>query len=159
MKDLEMLIERIVSEINEEIDKLLNLKSEYQEFLKKYPQMDKYLLRTKASYLADFYIGVERIFKIIAEEINGGLPKGENWHKRLLLDMSLKIGQRTPVISKVLYENLLKFLGFRHVVRHIYGFELNENRLNELADIYESVLEGFIKEMEMFCNSLRSRLL
>ncbi|MGA1865802.1 MAG: hypothetical protein ACMUHX_12165 [bacterium] len=59
MKNLEMLIERIISEINEEIDKLLNLKSEYQEFLKKYPQMDKYLLRTKASYLADFYIGVE----------------------------------------------------------------------------------------------------
>ncbi|MGA1865801.1 MAG: hypothetical protein ACMUHX_12160 [bacterium] len=97
--------------------------------------------------------------KIIAEEINGGLPKGENRHKRLLLDMRLKIGQRTPVISKVLYENLLKFLGYRHVVRHIYGFELNENRLNELANIYESVLEGFIKEMEMFCDSLRSRLL
>ena len=47
-------------------------------FLEKYPSLDRYLLRTKASFLADFYMGVERIFKIIAEELNGGTPKGED---------------------------------------------------------------------------------
>lgn len=158
MMDDELLAERIISEIKEELSNLLKLRKEYQEFLKKYSSMDKYLLRTKASFLADFYMGVERISKIIAEEINGGIPKGEDWHKRLLLDMSLNIGGRPPVISKKLYGNLLKFLGFRHVVRQAYGFELDEKKLEELAAIFEPVLKEFISEVEKFCNFLRSQV-
>jgi hypothetical protein len=82
--------------------------------------------KAKASFFADFYMSVERISILIASELNGGIPKGEDWHKRLLLDMSLTIGERPPVLSKKLYEELLKFLGFRHVIRHAYGFDLNE---------------------------------
>ncbi len=119
--------------------------------------MDKYLLRTKASFLADFYMGVERISQIIAAEINGGTPKGEDWHKRLLLDMSLNIGGRSPVISKKLYGNLLKFLGFRYFVRQAYGFDLDEKKLEELAAIFELALGEFISEVEEFCNFLQSQ--
>ena len=81
----ELIIERIISEIKEETGSIIVLSNEYKNFLEKYPLLDRYLLRTKASFLADFYMGVERIFKIIAEELNGGTPKGEDWHKRLLL--------------------------------------------------------------------------
>lgn len=155
MRNDELLVERIISEIKEELDNLLKLRNEYKDFLKKYPSIDKYLLRAKASFLADFYVGVEKISKIIAEEINGGIPKGEDWHKRLLLDMNLSIGGRPPVISKELYSGLLKFLGFRHVVRQAYGFELDEKKLEELAAIFEPVLEKFFTEIEGFCNTLR----
>ncbi len=40
--------------------------------------------------------------------------------------MSLNIGERPPVISRELQGGLLMFLGFRHVVRQVYGFELDE---------------------------------
>ncbi|MCF6149859.1 MAG: hypothetical protein E3K37_14495 [Candidatus Kuenenia sp.] len=153
----ELTIERIISEIKEETSSLRALRDEYKNFLEKYPLLDRYLLRTKASFLADFYMGVERIFKIIAEELNGGTPKGEDWHKRLLLDMSLCIGERPPVISKELYRQLLMFLGFRHVVRQVYGFELDEKRLEALSVHFEPVLEKFIEEMESFCRFLRNR--
>jgi len=46
--------------------------------------MDTYLLRAKASFMADFYMGVENIFRTISEELNGGVPRGDGWHKRLL---------------------------------------------------------------------------
>lgn len=155
--DNEMTIERIISEIKEETGSLRALRDEYKNFLEKYPSLDKYLLRTKASFLADFYMGVERIFKIIAEELNGGTPKGEDWYKRLLLDMRLNIGERPPVVSKELYNKLLMFLGFRHVVRQVYGFELDEKRLEALSSHFESVLEKFIEEIESFCRFLRNR--
>ncbi len=129
----------------------------YHHFLQKYVYMDKYLLRVKASFLADFYMGVERIFKIIAVELNGGTPKGEDWHKRLLLDMSINIGGRNPVISKELYGNLLKFLGFRHIVRQIYGFELDEKKLDEIASIFESVMDELIREIKKFCGFLQDQ--
>ncbi len=151
------MVERVISEIKEELSHLVKLRNEYQEFLEKYPSTDKYLLRTKSSFLADFYMGVERIFKIIAVELNGGTPKGEDWRKRLLLDMSINIGGRPPIISKGLYSSLLKFLGFRHVVRQAYGFELDEKKLEELFAIFEPVLEKFILEIEAFCISLRTQ--
>lgn len=132
--------------------------NEYKNFLEKYPLLDRYLLRTKASFLADFYMGVERIFKIIAEELNGGTPKGEDWHKRLLLDMSLNIGERPPVISRELQGSLLMFLGSRYVVRQVYGFELDEKRLEALSVHFEPVLEKFIKEIEDFCQFLKDRV-
>lgn len=155
--DNEMALERIVSEIKEETGSLKALRNDYKNFLEKYPSLDKYLLRAKASFLADFYMGVERIFKIIAEELNGGTPKGEDWHKRLLLDMSLNIGKKPPVISGELYSKLLMFLGFRHVVRQVYGFELDEKRLDALSVHFEPVLEKFIEEIESFCRFLRNR--
>jgi len=153
----ELIIERIISEIREETGSLVALRDEYKNFLEKYPSLDKYLLRTKASFLADFYMGVERIFKIIAEELHGGAPKGDDWHKRLLLDMSLNIGERPPVVSRELYSKLLMFLGFRHVVRQVYGFELDEKRLEALSVHFESVLEKVIEEIEYFCQFLRNR--
>lgn len=92
--------------------------------------MDVYLLRAKASFMADFYMGVEKIFRLIGEELNGGLPKGEVWHKKLLRNMTLEIkGVRPAIISDELYQDLVKFLGFRHVVRQAYGFQLDENNL------------------------------
>ena len=158
MRDDELLIERIISELKEELKGLQKLRGEYLGFLKKYPSIDKYLLRSKASFLADFYMGVERISKIIAAELNGGTPKGEDWHKRLLLDMGLNIGGRPPVISKELHCNLLQFLGFRHVVRQAYGFELDEKKLEGLAAVFELVMEEFIDEVEQFCNFFRSQV-
>lgn len=114
--------------------------------------MDNYLLRVKASFMADFYMGVEKIFRLIIEEINGGAPRGEGWHKRLLHAMSLEMkGLRPPVISKGLYSDLLNFLGFRHVVRQAYGFQLDVIKLNDLEKIFQKTWKKFSREIKKFC--------
>ena len=87
----ELLLRRIKAELLSELDQISKLMDEYSDFIGKYSKhIDVYLLRVKASFMADFYMGVEKIFKLIVEELNGGAPRGEGSHKRLLHTMSLK---------------------------------------------------------------------
>lgn len=156
MKRDEILLKRIKAEILSELKHISRLMDEYHDFLTKYSsQMDSYLLRVKASFMADFYMGVEKIFKIISEELNGGTPRGEGWHKKLLYTMTLEIeGVRPSVISEGLYQVLMKFLGFRHVVRQAYGFQLDEKKLMELEKIFEKTWKQFFREINKFCHFL-----
>jgi uncharacterized protein YutE (UPF0331/DUF86 family) len=156
MKKEERFLKRIKSEILAELEHISNLMKEYDDFLNKYAaHMDIYLLRVQASFMADFYMGMEKILRLIAEELNGGVPRGEGWHKKLLHTMTIEIdGVRPPVISKKLYEDLLKFLAFRHVVRQAYGFQLNEKKLIELEKIFKKTYKGFHREIKKFCSFL-----
>ena len=156
MKKDKLFLKRIRTEILSELEQVLKLMKEYDDFIRKYStHMDAYLLRVKASFMADFYMGVEKIFKLIVEELNGGAPRGEGWHKRLLHTMALEIkGVRPAVISNELYLDLLKFLGFRHVVRQAYGFQLDEKKLEELEKIFKKTWKKFSMETRKFCNFL-----
>ena len=126
--------ERIIAEIRKELDNVNHISLEFDRFRRKYPEPDEFLLRALGSLIADFYNAVEKLFCIISEECDGGLPQGEMWHKRLLTDMRIPIGERTPVISDDLYARLLPFLGFRHVFRQAYGFELDKKKVMALAE-------------------------
>jgi len=111
--------------------------------------------RAKGSILHDFYNACERIFELIAREINGGLPLSELWHKKLLYQMTLQIkGMRPAVISKKLAAELDEFLAFRHLFRNIYGFELQGERLNELAAKLEKTARLFTREITTFVKKL-----
>lgn len=156
MKKDELFLKRIKTEILAELGQVSKLMDEYGDFVNKYSdQMDIYLLRVKASFMADFYMGVEKIFKLIVEELNGGTPRGEGWHKRLLHTMALEVkGIRPAVISNELYLDLLKFLGFRHVVRQAYGFQLDVKKLEELEKIFKKTWKRFFMEIRKFGNFL-----
>jgi hypothetical protein len=47
------------------------------------------LISALTLYLENFYMGVERIFVLIAKEIDKITPSGESWHIQLLKQMSL----------------------------------------------------------------------
>ena len=159
MKKDELFLKRIKTEILAELAQVAQLMDEYSDFVMKYSErMDIFLLRAKASFMADFYMGVEKIFKLIIEELNGGAPRGEGWHKRLLHTMSLEIkGSRPAVISNELYADLLKFLGFRHVVRQAYGFQLDEKKLDDLGKIFQKTWKRFSREVKAFCSFLEGK--
>ena len=54
-------------------------------------------VRGVASVLQDFYSGVERVFERIALELDGGLPRGADWHNQLLNRMEVEVeGVRPP---------------------------------------------------------------
>src|SRR5688572_19326107 len=44
----------------------------------------------------DFYVGLERLFEAVADNIDGSLPDGANWHRDLLAQMRLDLGARRP---------------------------------------------------------------
>ena len=159
MRKNELFLKRIRREILSELEQISKLIDEYDGFIRKYSDhMDLYLARVKASFMADFYMGVEKICRLIAEELNGGTPRGEGWHKRLLHAMTIEAkGLRPAVISHNLYQDLLKFLGFRHVVRQAYGFQLDEKKLEELEKIFKKTWKTFSREIRNFCGFLEGK--
>ncbi len=84
--------------------------------------------------LHGFYSGIERIFERLAETLDGNLPKGENWHQALLVQMSKDVtGIRPAVISLQTLKRLDEYRGFRHVVRNVYTFHFDEAKLEKLV--------------------------
>ncbi len=153
----QQFLERIAAELNAELLNLEKVYHEKQSFQKKYAVLDSHLVRALSSYIADFYGGVERILKIVSEEIDGGLPKSESWHKQLLANAHIKVADRPPVISDSTHDALLPYLAFRHVFRNAYGFELDKERIQSLDNNLPDLLDRFSKDIRHFCDSLTSQ--
>ena len=112
---------------------------------------DSFTLRARGSMLHDFYSGIERVFVRIAEELNGGVPQGEQWHRQIVTDMSLKIpGVRPAVIDAALAEELADYLRFRHVFRNVYGSLLQAERMRPLEERLPRVLAAFLTQVRAF---------
>jgi len=116
---------------------------------------DGYMLRARASILHDFYSGIERIFVRIAQELNGGVPGTERWHRDLLLDMSLELDSVRPaLITRELHDLLVPFLGFRHLFWNVYGFAIDGERIDRLDARFDETFLRFREEMRQFLDWL-----
>ena len=79
------------------------------------------------------YSGLERIFEQIATNMDGFFPEGKNWHKDLLIQMSLNVKDiRSYVISKELHLILDEYRAFRHIISHVYSFQLDQSKISQL---------------------------
>lgn len=152
-------IEEIAIEIEAELKKLAQLEADIargSDELRNDPDRADIHYSNLALKLHNFYTGCERIFRIIASELNHALPSSYDWHKRLLQRMSLEVaGRRPAVISEKLQRELEDFLAFRHVVRNIYGYELDPERMDRLLDKYPLTWETFRSEMARFIEWMR----
>lgn len=144
-KELEELVttelvnlERLVGEMNELLSQGEEEKSSFQ-------------VRAAGSILHDFYCGVEKIFERIAVNVDKSVPAGMNWHTELLLQMGKEVeGVRDKILSEELVKRLKEFLRFRHLFRHIYGFELKWERIEPLCSEFESLLKDIKEEIKGF---------
>jgi len=147
------LIRRLQSEINQEILSLEALLRELETLKPRLAQKEisNLDLRAAGSILHDFYNGVENIFRRVAQELNGGLPAGEDWHKQLLTDMSLDVkGVRPPLVSEDLKLKLQKYLGFRHIFRDVYGFHLEQEQIKVMVKEFPRILSWLRREIAAF---------
>ena len=113
-------------------------------------------LRAVGSILHDYYTGLEKIFRLILVEIDGSLPSGEDWHKRMLDRMVVEVEKkRPPVIDNDLKEKLGEYLRFRHLFRHIYGFELKWEQCRPLAKNLSEIHEKIATSLDEFQDFLR----
>ena len=123
--------EAVAREIEEEIGHLDGLRIELAGAPEPWTPLTR---RAVASVIHDFYTCCERVFRRIALEVDGSLPADPGWHRRLLASMASEVpGVRPAVVSRELASTLDEYLGFRHVFRNIYGFELEGERLSRLA--------------------------
>jgi len=90
----------------------------------------------------------------LRDEYNEFINKYKSVDKYLLRVKASYLGVRPPVISSNLYNSLRLFLGFRHVVRQAYGFQLDESKLEELVSSFEDTVRNFSSETIKFCDIL-----
>jgi len=78
-------------------------------------------LDSVALNLHGFYSGLERLFEIVARQLDQAVPAGETWHRDLLLQMARDLPEIRPaVISQDNAVALDEFRRFRHLVRNVY---------------------------------------
>ncbi|PKM79411.1 MAG: hypothetical protein CVU88_05925 [Firmicutes bacterium HGW-Firmicutes-13] len=143
-------------EIEEEFRHLYELEKQLKKLQEKIINDSQIEKRVYASILSDFYMAIERIFKLIAKEIDDQLPEGDEWHKKLLRQMSVEIPLIRPaVITKTLFYKLEDYLKFRHLVRNIYGFQLEYNRFNYLIKDMNSVAAEVAEQVKSFLNDMQ----
>lgn len=108
-----------------------------------------------AAILHDFYVAAENIFEVVAREIDEKLPVGEQWHRELLLQMTLAIPEsRPPLLTKETAARLDEYRGFRHVFRNVYGFNLSPERIIALVNRFPYTADCLEKEVCSFIRTM-----
>lgn len=151
-KELVRLVERIRLEVAELEGVLLKIEEGWKRF-KSYG--DSYYLDSVALNLHGFYSGLERIFELIAVNIDGNRPGGQNWHQELLMQMNVEMPELRPaVISDSSYEMLNDYRGFRHVVRNTYTYKFDPMKLQGLVEKCTGLFLQVNEELLAFANFL-----
>jgi hypothetical protein len=119
---------------------------------------DDYYLDSVALNLHGFYSGIERIFELVGENVDGKLPQGENWHQLLLQQMAQEVpGTRPALISEKVYRQLSEFRGFRHIVRNVYTYNFDPAKMEKLVDSTPQVFAALRAELYAFASFLEHK--
>lgn len=144
-KSMVKLPEKIDAE-KENVEKaLLNLKEVMRRKEKSVIE-----LAAMATFLHNIYNGIENILKQSLKAKDIAVPKSASWHKELL-----EFSMSNKIISEDMYDKLLEYLAFRHFFTHGYGFMLEEEPLEELANNIFDVWHNFCMETDIFLNSYK----
>ena len=109
---------------------------------------DDAYLKAVAYDLHGFYTGIERIFESVVDTVDGRFPKGESWHKDLLLQIGKEIdGVRPALLSEVTLGLLDQYMRFRHRIRNIYSFNLIPERIKTLVEDLPEVFQRVNSEI------------
>lgn len=141
------------SEICAELEKIQkvtnNIVSLYSNIKDKTPSLVE--LSAMATFLHNFYSGIENIMKRVALSMDDDLPSGSSWHTDLLKRMGISIaGKRKIVFSEDTINGLTDYLSFRHLFIHSYGFELKWSKMHLLVESIKIVFNQVKKDIEKF---------
>jgi len=106
--------------------------------------------------LHDFYNGLEGLFEVIAENVDGIKLSGSRWHQELLRQMTFELnGARPSVISHELSEKLDDYRSFCHLVRNVYAHQFKPDRMKPLVENIDGVFRESEQQMNIFCQYLK----
>lgn len=139
---------KIFFEISQ-IDKLLNDSTPLFD-LCKIKEPDFIEMSAAAMVLHSFYNGIENILVLIFKHYDGHLPVSNKWHMELLEKSFVSGENRKQIFSNELQMQLEEYLKFRHFVRHIYGFQLEWERMEDLINIVKVFWENVKENINNF---------
>ncbi|MBX3057480.1 MAG: antitoxin [Anaerolineae bacterium] len=111
-------------------------------------------LESVALNLHGFYSGLERLFELIARQVDHSLPDGEMWHRDLLLQMASEQNVRPAVMSQSMIPVLDELRRFRHLVRNVYTFNLSPEKMKGLLDVLPGAWTNLKTELLAFADFL-----
>jgi hypothetical protein len=153
---LARLQQRIIQELPDVERSVVRAQQAWQTFQE---TSDDLYLDSVALSLHSFYNGIERLFEAIATLVDGSRPETANWHQTLLAQMAVEISTvRPPVISAETCAMLDNYCRFRHVVRHIYGFQLDADQLLPLVEAVPAAFAQVSTELALFAQFLAASI-
>jgi hypothetical protein len=135
--------------IEDAIIRLLEVRSKFD------PQKKDYSVEpAMGTYLMNFYNGVENILKRISKEYYQTMPKGESWHKELLLLSANPPQGKFALFNQQILERLHSYRNFRHRFVSGYGFQLNGEKMLDLISIIQSLWDDIKKAISEFWDKI-----
>jgi hypothetical protein len=123
---------------------------------KQNPADQDFYIDSAALSLHDWYSGLERIMCFIASRLEESTPQGRDWHRELLQQMHLEVPDVRPaVFSKPTVTSLDEYLRFRHVLRNVYSFNLQPERIEALVSGLRETFESVRRDMHAFVSFVR----
>jgi hypothetical protein len=120
-----------------------------------HPDHNDLFIDAAALNLHDFFAGLERAFQQIASTVDGNMPSGRDWHRKLLEQMQADLPDLRPtVLSEEIVHSLDEFLRFRHVVRNVYAFQFDPARIERLVEQMRPVFNQVKAELQVFSKFL-----
>lgn len=107
-----------------------------------------------AGYLMNFYNGIENIMKRVAKDYYRKFPKGELWHKQLLMQSLNPPNKKVVLFSKGVVDGLYDYLGFRHFFIHGYGFMLSWDKMEPLVEKVDGLWKDIKGDISLFLGKL-----
>ena len=106
------------------------------------------------TYLMNFYNGIENILKRISKKYYLTMPKGESWHKELLILSFNPPEGKIPVFNQDMLSRLHPYRNFRHRFISGYGYQLKGEKMLELIDNIESLWIDIKRAISEFWDKL-----
>lgn len=150
----------LISRIDEELNEINRLVKKITTGWRMGKQSNDgtYYIDSVALNLHGFYSGIERIFKLIAKEIDENVPEGNSWHQDLLIQMKTELKRVRPaIISRDTYQKLDEYRGFRHGVRNVYTFNLSHKRIQPLVEDIDELYLQLEEELMRFCDFIEEK--
>lgn len=107
--------------------------------------------------LHGFYSGVERLFVLIARNVDERIPTGQTWHRDLLRWMAEDVPEMRPaVIGQTTAHTLDEFRRFRHLVRNVYTMNLTPEKIESLMAVLPKLWSTLREELLAFAEFLEA---
>ena len=100
--------------------------------------------------LHSFYTEIEKIFKLIALDLDKKIPSSESWHRDLLSQMTAATEGRPAVITTDLVTRLAELLAFRHLFRGASIALMRWDKLSPLVANVDGVHEETVRQLNHF---------
>ncbi|MGM0603994.1 MULTISPECIES: hypothetical protein [unclassified Halanaerobium] len=146
----------LISRIDDDLEELILLKNKIDRAWEKYNmESEEFYLDSVALNLHGFYSGLEKIFLLIAREIDESVPEGGSWHQELLEQMAIKIKKIRPsIIDKNTKKILDEYRGFRHIVRNVYSYNYSAKKIKVLVEDLDENIDKIIGDIKRFLEFL-----